>query len=165
MVVREPRTAETPAEEGRTDAAEVGGAALAVAIETAAVGVPRRGRRARARRLLEVLGAARPSAEVAAALVRALDDGAFARLPGCREKAVEVLLACGYPHALHVSPEDLAFYRERSRPAALRWAPPVAAAAIAAGAGTQLATHSTAGAAASGVIALALTVVWWLRRR
>jgi hypothetical protein len=50
-------------------------------------------------------------------LVAALDGHRFDDMVDeqgrdCRKEAVETLLACGFPHALNISPEDLAFARE-----------------------------------------------------
>lgn len=43
----------------------------------------------------------------------------------CRKEAVETLLTCGFPHALKVSPEDLAFARTWKPPRAVDTEPPM----------------------------------------
>ena len=46
--------------------------------------------------------------------VSALDGLVDGHGRDCRKEAVETLLACGFPHALEVSPEDLAHARKRA---------------------------------------------------
>lgn len=58
----------------------------------------------------------------AAVILRALaekrfHDRADAQGRDCRREAVETLLACGFPHALNVDPEDLAYARAWRRAA------------------------------------------------
>lgn len=62
------------------------------------------------------LAALTPSAENATLLLRLLDEGAFNELraddgSSTRELAVETLLRLGYPWALQVHPDELAWYR------------------------------------------------------
>lgn len=62
---------------------------------------------------LEVLGPSEPNATL---LLRLLDEGAFNELRSddgslTRELAVETLLRLGYPWALQVHPDELAWYR------------------------------------------------------
>lgn len=57
-----------------------------------------------------------PSAQNASTLVRLIDEGAFHELRGddgslTRERAVETLLGLGYPWALQIHPDELAWYR------------------------------------------------------
>ena len=62
------------------------------------------------------LAALLPNEENATLLLRLLDEGAFNELRGddgtlTRELAVETLLGLGYPWALRVHPDELAWYR------------------------------------------------------
>jgi hypothetical protein len=62
------------------------------------------------------LAALTPNPENAALLLRLLDEGAFNELraddgSSTRELAVETLLRLGYPWALQVHPDELAWYR------------------------------------------------------
>lgn len=61
--------------------------------------------------------AAEAEAILAALDVSSLDGLVDGHGRNCRKEAVETLLACGFPHALHVSPEDLAHARRRPLPA------------------------------------------------
>jgi hypothetical protein len=68
-------------------------------------------------RLLEDMRAPGNEAAEAKAVLAALDVEALADLvdengKSCRAEAVETLLACGFPHALQVKPEDLQFRDE-----------------------------------------------------
>ena len=63
------------------------------------------------------LGALTPNPENATLLLRLLDEGAFNELrsddgSSTRELAVETLLRLGYPWALQVHPDELAWYRD-----------------------------------------------------
>lgn len=65
--------------------------------------------------LHSALRALSPTEANAKALVRLLDDGALAELRGddgpTRELAIETLLRLGYPWALQLHPDELAWYR------------------------------------------------------
>ena len=66
--------------------------------------------------LTQALTQLSPSEENAKVLSRLIDDGAFHELVGddgtlMRELAVETLLRLGYPYALQIHPDELAWYR------------------------------------------------------
>ncbi len=67
--------------------------------------------------LQDALLALTPTEENAKALLKLLDEGAFNELRAddgspTRELAVETLLRLGYPWALQIHPDELAWYRE-----------------------------------------------------
>ena len=72
--------------------------------------------------LLVAMRAPGNEAAEAKAVLEQLDLGALDGLVDedgriCRAEAVETLLACGYPHALEVRPEDLDHHRAAAEPA------------------------------------------------
>jgi len=67
--------------------------------------------------LHDALSTLAPTGQNAATLVRLIDEGAFHELRGdggglTRELAVETLLALGFPWALQIHPDELAWYRQ-----------------------------------------------------
>ena len=92
----------------------LGGASLATGSDREAVALQIN------RVLLAMRGPGHEEAE-SRVLVAALDEHRFDGLVdaggrSCRKEAVDTLLACGFPHALKVSPEDLDFARRYKRP-------------------------------------------------
>ncbi len=78
-------------------------------------------------------------ATVAKAILEVLEERHFklatdANGLSCRSQAVAAVIALGYPWALQLHPDDLAFYREKSKPSRTgRWAALAIALAMAAG--------------------------------
>ncbi len=166
MVARE-RSSPERRDEG---AGEPSAQALRTALRASRVLASGRESAVRAEQLLRVLdglAAAPPSEDAAAELVRALDEHQLdledADGRSCRAAAVGVLLAYGYPHALHLTPEDLQHYRSASRPGLTRWGVVALSAGVAGMAGFQLSTFPTVGTAVAGGLAAALA--WGLSRR